>query len=112
MFGASENGWAAAIVPLQVGVLRLPIPNAKRCYKPGKSLRKAIQSYPDDNLNVAIVATGGPSHQVHGKHCGFLNEDWDLEFPELLETNQRKLTEICKSWLYGRGGGDHVLDYA
>ena len=94
MFGTDENGWAGAVVPLQVGVLQFPIPNAKRCYMLGKSLRKAIQSYPDDNLNVAIVATGGLSHQVHGERCGFLNENWDHEFLELLETNPQKLTEI------------------
>lgn len=56
-------------------MLRFLTPNARRCYKLGKSLRKAIQSYPED-LRVAIVATGGLSHQVHGERCGFDNTDW------------------------------------
>jgi gallate dioxygenase len=90
---ADESGpWPGSIVPLQVGVLQLPIPNARRCYKLGKSLRKAIQSYPED-LRVAVVATGGLSHQVHGERAGFLNEAWDQEFLELLERDPDRLVE-------------------
>jgi gallate dioxygenase len=88
---ADERGpWPGTIVPLQVGVLQFPIPNAKRCYKLGKSLRKAVESYPED-LRVAIVATGGLSHQVHGERAGFLNEAWDQEFLDLLEKSPEEL---------------------
>lgn len=93
MMGDETGPWGGSIVPLQVGVLQLPIPNARRCYKLGKSLRKAIQSFPDDSLRVAIVATGGLSHQVHGERAGFVNEDWDQEFLNLLETAPEKLVE-------------------
>ena len=99
----SEQGWEGTVVPLQVGVLQLPIPNAKRCYKLGKTLRKAIQSYPED-LNVAIVATGGLSHQVHGERCGFVNEAWDDEFLELLEKAPEKLTQMRLAEYAERGG--------
>lgn len=93
MLGDEATGaWKGSIVPLQVGVLQLPIPNAKRCYKLGKSLRKAIQSYPED-LRVAVVATGGLSHQVHGERAGFLNEAWDEEFLELLEKSPLTLVD-------------------
>jgi gallate dioxygenase len=92
MMGDELGPWQGSIVPLQVGVLQLPIPNARRCYKLGKSLRKAIQSYPED-IRVAIVATGGLSHQVHGERAGFLNEAWDDEFLELLESAPDKLVE-------------------
>lgn len=93
MMGDEAGPWGGSIVPLQVGVLQLPIPNAKRCWKLGRSLRKAIQSFPDENLRVAIVATGGLSHQVHGERAGFLNEAWDQEFLDLLETAPEKLVE-------------------
>ncbi len=93
MMGDETGPWGGSIVPLQVGVLQLPIPNAKRCWKLGRSLRKAIQSFPDENLRVAIVATGGLSHQVHGERAGFLNEAWDQEFLDLLETAPDKLVE-------------------
>lgn len=82
MIIADDPRWQGSVIPLQVGVLQAPIPSAKRCYKLGKSLRKAIESYPE-NLRVAIVATGGLSHQVHGERCGFNNTAWDDEFLEL-----------------------------
>ncbi|GLH81162.1 hypothetical protein SSBR45G_60710 [Bradyrhizobium sp. SSBR45G] len=93
MMGDASGPWPGTVVPLQVGVLQLPIPNAKRMWKLGKTLRKAIESYPED-LKVAIFATGGLSHQVHGERAGFLNEDWDNEFLELLEKDPEKLTTM------------------
>jgi aromatic ring-opening dioxygenase catalytic subunit (LigB family) len=58
MLCKQEGGWSTPIIPLQVGVLQFPIPTARRCYRLGQALRRAIESYPED-LTVAIVATGG-----------------------------------------------------
>lgn len=62
---SSQEGWPVRFVPLQVGVLLFPIPTAKRCFKLGKALRRAVEGFPED-IKVASVATGGLSHQVHG----------------------------------------------
>ena len=88
-----EPEWPGAVVPLQVGVLEFPTPTARRCYRLGKSLRKAIESYPED-LKVAIVGTGGLSHQVHGERAGFNNTPWDYEFMDLLVDDPEKLTKL------------------
>jgi len=104
MISPDPEGWTGTIVPLQVGVLQMPIPSARRCYKLGKSLRKAIQSYPDDDLRVAVAATGGLSHQVHGERCGFNNTEWDDEFLRLLETDPEKLVETRLADYARRGG--------
>ncbi|MCB1359877.1 MAG: gallate dioxygenase [Rhodobacter sp.] len=93
MLGDAEGPWPGSVVPLQVGVLQLPIPSAKRMWRLGKSLRKAVESYPED-LNVAVFATGGLSHQVHGERAGFLNEAWDAEFLDLLEKDPQKLVDM------------------
>ena len=98
-----QPAWPGAIVPLQVGVLELPIPSAKRCFALGRSLRKAILSYPED-LKVAIVGTGGLSHQVHGERCGFNNTPWDMEFLQLLETDPEALTRLTIAEYAERGG--------
>jgi gallate dioxygenase len=95
--------WEGEIVPLQVGVLQLPVPNARRCYKLGKSLRKAIESFPED-LRVAVMATGGLSHQVHGERAGFINEAWDQEFLDLLESAPEKLVDMRLAEYAQRGG--------
>jgi gallate dioxygenase len=69
----------------------------------GQSLRKAIESYPED-LKVVLVATGGLSHQVHGERCGFNNPEWDLEFLELIEKDPERLTRLTIAD-YARLGG-------
>ena len=43
---------------------------------------------------MAIVATGGLSHQVHGERCGFNNPDWDAQFVDMLVNDPEKLTEM------------------
>jgi len=88
-----DGGWPTQIVPLQIGVLQFPIPTARRCYKLGQALRRAIESFPED-LNVAIVATGGVSHQVHGERCGFNNPDWDEQFVDMIVNDPQRLTEM------------------
>ena len=98
-----EKDWPGAIVPLQVGVLEFPIPSAARCFKLGRSLRKAIESYPED-LRVAIVGTGGLSHQVHGERAGFNNTPWDMQFLEMLEKDPEQLTKLTIAEYAERGG--------
>jgi gallate dioxygenase len=85
-----EPDWPVRLVPLQMGVLQFPIPSARRFYKLGRALRRAIESYPED-LGVAIVATGGLSHQVHGERAGFNNPEWDRQFLDLFEKDPERL---------------------
>ncbi|HEY1228254.1 MAG TPA: gallate dioxygenase, partial [Ramlibacter sp.] len=40
-----EPAWPTPVIPLQVGVLQQPVPSARRCYKLGQALRRAIESY-------------------------------------------------------------------
>jgi len=103
MMWPHEPSWPGAIVPLQVGVLQFPIPSALRCFKLGQSLRRAIESYPED-LTVALVATGGLSHQVHGERAGFNNTAWDERFLDLIEKDPVTLTRMTQAD-YARLGG-------
>ena len=88
-----QPDWPIPIVPLQVGVLQFPVPSAKRCYNLGQALRSAIESYPED-LKVALIATGGLSHQVQGERCGFNNPPWDEEFLDLYQNDPVALTRM------------------
>jgi gallate dioxygenase len=103
MLWPHQPDWPGAIVPLQIGVLEFPIPSARRCYNLGRSLRRAIVSYPED-LKVVLVATGGLSHQVHGERCGFNNTGWDMEFLELIEKDPERLTRMTIAEYAERGG--------
>ena len=98
-----QPDWPGRAVPLQVGVVQFPLPTARRCYKLGQALRRAIESYEED-LDVVIVATGGLSHQVHGERAGFNNIEWDARFLELIEKDPVRLTELTHAD-YARLGG-------
>ena len=95
--------WPTKIVPLQVGVLQFPIPSARRCWKLGEALRRAIESYPED-LSVVVVATGGLSHQVHGERAGFNNPGWDEQFLDLFERDPEPLTRMTHAQYATLGG--------
>jgi len=98
-----DGGWPLRMVPLQIGVLQLPIPTARRCYKLGQALRLAIESYPEP-LRVAIVATGGLSHQVHGERAGFNNPAWDQRFLDLFEQDPERLAAMTHAEYAELGG--------
>ena len=102
--------WPVALVPLQLGVLQCPIPSARRCYKLGQALRRAIESFPQD-LRVAVVATGGLSHQVHGERAGFNNPEWDARFLDLLERDPEQIAAMTHAELATLGGfeGSEVI---
>ena len=98
-----QSGWPGSIVPLQIGVLQFPVPSARRCFKLGQGLRRAIESYPED-LNVVLVATGGLSHQVHGERAGFNNTPWDHQFLDLFESDPETLLDMTHAE-YAKLGG-------
>jgi gallate dioxygenase len=98
-----EPSWPVRLVPLQMGVLQFPIPTARRFYKLGQALRRAVESFPDD-LKVAIVATGGLSHQVHGERAGFNNPAWDAKFLDLLENDPEQLAGMTHAEYATLGG--------
>src|SRR6185437_7252826 len=105
-----QQRWPTTIVPLQVGVLQFPVPSAARCFKLGQALRRAIESYPED-IRVAIVATGGLSHQVHGERAGFNNTEWDRKFLDLICDDPIALTRLTQAEYAERGGfeGSEVI---
>jgi gallate dioxygenase len=98
-----EPTWPVRLVPLQMGVLQFPIPSARRFYRLGQALRRAIESYPDD-LRVAIAATGGLSHQVHGERAGFNNPAWDQRFLDLFERDPERLARMTIAQFAELGG--------
>jgi gallate dioxygenase len=97
------DGWSTTVVPLQVGVLQFPIPSAARCFKLGKALRRAIESYPED-IRVAVVATGGLSHQVHGERAGFNNPEWDQKFLDVITSDPAVLAKMTHAEYATLGG--------
>lgn len=105
MMWPSSPDWPGAVVPLVVNVLQHPLPTPRRCFRLGRHLRTAILSYPED-LKVAIVGTGGLSHQMIGERAGFNNEAWDLEFLDLVERDPERLAEMSVEDYMRLGGNE------
>ena len=99
--------WPGAIVPIAVNVLQYPLPTAMRCYKLGRAVRRAIQSYPGE-LKVVVVGTGGLSHQIHGERTGFNDTEWDRQFLHLIEHDPMQLARLRHVDLIERGGAESV----
>src|SRR5262249_49647796 len=64
-------------VPVAINTVQFPIPSPTRCYKLGKAIGRAIESYEKD-VRVLVLATGGLSHQLDGERAGFINKKFDL----------------------------------
>jgi len=105
MMWPTQPDWPGKVVPLFVNVLQHPLPTPRRCYKLGISLRKAIESYPED-LKVAMVGTGGLSHQMIGERAGFNDEKWDREFLELIEKDPQRLAGMTIADFARLGGNE------
>ena len=70
------EAWPVKIVPVSINTVQHPLPSLARCLSLGRSIGRALQSYPRD-LRVMIVGTGGLSHQLDGTRAGFINKDFD-----------------------------------
>ena len=71
------------VVPLLINCVQPPLPTMARSLHWGKLLRQAIESYPGCE-RVAILATGGISHDIATPRMGRVNEAFDREFLRLL----------------------------
>ena len=73
-----------------------PLPSALRCFKLGKALRHAIESYEED-LKVVVLGTGGLSHQLQGERAGLINVDFDLECMDRIASDPEWMTKFSNS---------------
>ena len=103
----TDSNWKIPVVPLAVNVIQHPIPSARRLYKLGQAIRRAVESYPSD-LRVVVFGTGGLTHQLSGEKYGTKNAAWDNEFMDMLETNPERLAEMPIQEYMERGGTEGV----
>ena len=99
--------WPVTAVPLSVNVVQHPLPTAARCYKLGKALGKAIESYPEDK-KVVIFGTGGMSHQLQGERSGFINKQNDMMYMENIVKDPEALTKISNAEMMEKFGTEGI----
>jgi protocatechuate 4,5-dioxygenase beta chain len=106
-FEHTADSWPVAAVPIAVNVLQHPLPTARRCYRLGQAIRRAVESYPRD-LRVAIIGTGGMSHQLTGENFGQMHRDNDLDFLERIERDPESLTGLTHQVMMERFGVEGI----
>src|SRR6202789_2750081 len=103
----TDTNWTVPVVPLAVNVIQHPIPTARRLFRLGAALRRAIESYPK-NKRIVVFGTGGLTHQLHGAGVGRHNKAWDNKFMDRLETDPTSLSELSTQEYMERGGTEGV----
>ena len=81
-----ENG--IPIIPIMVNSFAPPLPGLQRCIDLGSAIRQAVDALPDE-LTVAIIGSGGLSHQ--------------LPFPDWRKPKSDNDDFLVDSWKNGRG---------
>jgi protocatechuate 4,5-dioxygenase beta chain len=94
-------------VPICINTVQFPLPSARRCYQLGQAVGDAIRSWSSD-LRVAVMATGGLSHQLDGERAGFINKAFDLEFLDSLKSNPEWATQYTINELVEKSGTQGV----
>ena len=77
---------AVRVVPLLVNCVQPPLPTMQRSLQWGRLLRRAVESF-EGRERIAILATGGISHDIATPRMGQVNEAFDREFLRLLAAN-------------------------
>lgn len=101
------RGVPVATVPVVINTVQHPLPSARRCFRFGQALGRAIRSYPED-LKVVVIGTGGLSHQLEGQRAGFINKEFDRLCLDCMVTGPEDLTELTTRELVELAGSQGV----
>lgn len=97
------------IVPVIVNGVNPPWPTPKRCYDFGRMVRRAVEAQ-SVAQRVVVVGTGGLSHWVGLPEAGQINEAFDRDFIERLESGDpERLTDYSREEIDRAGNGAHEI---
>jgi aromatic ring-opening dioxygenase catalytic subunit (LigB family) len=95
-----------SLVPVTMNCTVPPIPEPARAYEVGRTLREVIRAYPGAE-RVAVVATGGLSHEPGGPRYFWVDEEFDRGFLDLLKRGDHEalLRECTLERMEAAGSG-------
>jgi protocatechuate 4,5-dioxygenase beta chain len=102
-----DRDWSVPVIPLAVNVIQHPLPTARRCFRLGQAIRKAVEAYPE-HRRMVIVGTGGMSHQLHGERFGHLNPEFDRRWLDLIERDPEQLAGMSHRDIMEAAGAEAV----
>jgi aromatic ring-opening dioxygenase catalytic subunit (LigB family) len=102
-----------ALVPITLDCTVPPIPSSERAYRLGEVLREILTSHWPADVRVAVIGTGGLSHEPGGPRYLEADEAFDRWFLELLaEGDHRRIVRECtleRMEAAGSGGTAELL---
>ncbi|MAS04007.1 MAG: protocatechuate 3,4-dioxygenase [Ahrensia sp.] len=98
-----DTPWDTPIVPIAINMVRHPIPTSERLHGLGKAIRAALEDDGSDD-RIAVVSTGGMSHQISGARFGIANETLDEWFLSKIGDDVCELIALPQEELMRLGG--------
>ena len=97
---------AIPLVPVTMNCTVPPIPTPERAYQVGTTLREMLKAYPGKE-RIAVLATGGLSHEPGGPRYFWVDEEFDLWFLDLLKKGDHEalLRECTLERMEAAGSG-------
>lgn len=93
------------VVPIFINCVQPPLPSMARCLNLGQALGRALRTY-RGTQRVAVLATGGLSHDVGTPRMGMVNEQFDRDFLEcLVAGDDDQLLRYCEARVNEAGNG-------
>ena len=80
-------------IPIAINTVQFPLPTPARCFKLGKAIGRAIESFGEDH-RVVIIGSGGMSHQLDGERAGFINKKFDITCLDQIVDDAAALTQM------------------
>ena len=102
-----DGNYPVTVVPVCINTVQFPLPKASRVYALGKAVGEAVADW-DSSKTVAVIASGGLSHQLDGERAGFINKDFDLKFLESLISTPEWATQFSIHELVEKTGTQGV----
>lgn len=106
--------WPMSFLPIAVNMVMQPVPTAERLCALGAAIGRAVAASEDD-ARVLVVATGGMSHQIHGRRFGMTNQAFDEYFLSKIGNNFEELKALPTReimHLAGTEAGELTMWYA
>ena len=95
------------LVPVLQNCTVPPLPDTRQCYALGQSLRVLIEHDLPAGIRVALLGSGGLSHEPGGARYWYVDKDFDLWFLELMASGDhaRMLEQLTVARMEQSGSG-------
>ena len=103
------------LVPIHMNCIVPPLPSPEECYRLGREIADIVRTRRPDGERVAIMGTGGLSHDPGGPRYFQVDEEFDRGFLALLEKGDPEKvvaeTTLEKMAAAGDGGTTELLSW-